>query len=227
MKPAIVSAELQHRNAGFLAEWARRESKYRANSYQGIGAPDELFIATGTRLVLLTAPHSVAQVRDGERKKPDLRTGGLAELVAVETEAGTLTALGSGAGDPNWDAEHEFKRALDELTKTHPFVLDLHGMDDRYGLDVCIGSGSVKQNHNASLVAKCEASARSAGLRVSVDHPFSGDSPWTITSTAQRLGCSAVQIEIAAHRRDPQRNPEGSLEVARWLIGLVQSVDAR
>jgi hypothetical protein len=210
------------RNVSLLSEWVCREERYRANSYRGAGIPDELFIAQG-QAVLLTASHSIAQVRQGRRKRPDVRTGGLAELVAVESGASALTALGSGTGDPNWNADHAFKQALEELSRTHRFILDLHGIHDGYGIDVCIGSG-LGGPDNRLLVEACLASAQASGLHASVDYPFAANRPWTITATAQRLGCSAAQIEIAAYRRDPLRKRTAAAELACWLIHLVQSL---
>ena len=138
-------------DATLASDWTRRELRYRANGYRGVGEPDEVLVDLREKPVLLTAGHSVAQVRDGKRKAPDLRTGGLAELVAAYADASALTAAGSGPGDPNQSREHPFKVAVAELVDEHLFLLDLHGMADRFDLDVCVGSGGADRADPASL----------------------------------------------------------------------------
>jgi hypothetical protein len=211
-------------DASLLSDWTRRELRYRANNYGGVGKPDELLVDLRAKPVLLTAGHSVAQVRDGKRKPPDLRTGGLAELVAAHASASALTAVGSGLGDPNRDREHPFKVAVAELLDEHLFLLDLHGMADRFGLDLCIGSGGAEDSASLELATRCQESAEAAGFRASIDDPFAAREETTITRTAQRLGYVAVQLEITASRRDPARRGKRSAAFARWLIGFVRSL---
>ena len=218
-----VSAKHYPDDAALLSDWLQREGQYRANSYRGAARPGEILFAKGQSGVLVTASHSVAQVREATRKKPELRTGGLAELVAARSGASALTALASGTGDPNWDREHPFKRPLESLRGEHQIVLDLHGMDDCYGVDVCIGSGSGSAL-SGPLVETCRASAEAAGLRVTINRPFSASRSSTITSTAQRLGYTAAQLEIAAGRRNPVRAPEESLQLVRWLIEFALTI---
>jgi N-formylglutamate amidohydrolase len=207
--------------APLLDIWVERERRYRANAYRGTGRAGELWVDVGSTPVLVTAGHSVAQLRDGARKKPDLRTGGLAEVVGQRTGASVLTALGSSRGDPNRDLDHPFKRALRELAPGHRYAIDLHGMTDSRGIDVCIGSGPTPSD---SLVDTCRATAQAAGLLVTVDVPFSATRRETITATAQRSGLEAVQLEIAARRRDPVRAGSRALSLVEWLIELVTAV---
>jgi hypothetical protein len=208
-------------DAALVADWAALEQRYRANRYRGIGAPDELHLVEGRSGVLLTAGHSVEHVRGGSRKPPDLRTGGLAELVAARSGAGVLTVVGAGPGDPNRDARHPFKLALRGLAATHAIVLDLHGMRDDHGIDVCVGSGRAD---DAALAETCRASAEAAGMRVAVNEPFSASRASTIASTAQRHGCRAAQLELAAARRDLAGRPDDAGALAAWLVGLVRAL---
>jgi hypothetical protein len=208
-----------------LAEWMRLEERYRANSYNGSGASDEIHVSCEARGLLLVAGHSVAQTRSGRRKKPDLRTGGLAELVGAHAGVSVLTAVGSGSGDPNRDEEHPLKLALRELAPTHAVVIDLHGMSDEHELDLCVGSGNAVQQ--SGLAARCVRGAEEAGLEVSLDEPFPARRRATLTSTAQRLGCDAIQLEIAARRRDPAVRGDEALVLVRWLLDFVAAVAPR
>lgn len=194
--------------------WLAREARYAAANYDGDGEPITLVERASS--VLITAPHAVNHHRpDGTAKVADLATGSLAEIVAEATGHSVLTA--SRRVEP-WAAWNErddpFGRALaTQLTRSDlGLVVDLHGMSDEHGVDLCIGLGP-QPGDAESIIA--EALQREfAELTVVRNAPFPARATSTITAHVQGRGLSAVQLEIA--RR--WRRPEADAPRARRLL---------
>jgi hypothetical protein len=204
--------------------WARAESRYSAGPYAGSSIPNELRTVDGSNGVAITAPHAVGHFRDGVRKRADRFTGSLAEVLAAASGSSALVLAGSGPGDANWDESHPLKDALLGLLPNHGVIVDLHGMRDSHGSDVCVGRGRLPDSSGSAAVADAVlACCRAAGLIVSVDRPFDARRPQTVTSFAQAHGAAAAQVEIAARLRSPHAEPEA----ARRLLGALLAAIAR
>ena len=55
-------------------------------------------------------------------------------------------------------------------------------------------------------------------MTVRAGHPFPATHPGTVTSTVQAAGFSALQVELAARRRRPLRDPEGALPLLTAIV---------
>jgi predicted deacylase len=205
---------------GMVAKWADLEARYRRDGYAGRPIPNELVIAPSKNRTVVTAAHAVGHWRDGVRKGADRFTGSLAEVVAESTGAGLLVLAGTGPGDPNWDEWHPFKAALARMLPSVDVVLDLHGMRDRTGIEVCVGRGARRHatDDAAEVVAE---SFREGGFSVAFDHPFDARRATTVTSFVQSQGCAALQLEIAAAARNPAEKPERAQMLLSALLAAV------
>ncbi|WP_275003942.1 hypothetical protein [Promicromonospora iranensis] len=163
--------------------------------------------------VVVTAPHATNHERAGAGKVADRGTGGLAALLAEVTGCTALVALGT-SGDANYDEEHPLKTRLAELRPT--IVIDLHGMRSRPESDVDLGTGT--GSVPSGVVAALDASE----LRVTTNEVFDAMRPTTVTSFAQSLGISAVQVEIGAHLRPPTGDAP---ELVRLVMALVAAIE--
>jgi len=185
------------------SEWDIREEKYRASYYEGDFQPGAILRIDGESPLILTAPHSLNHYRFNKAKPADRWTGSGCELLGARLNAAVLTCVGPIGTLQSWEARTDpFKCSLDDLVKPGSLVIDVHGMSDTHGIDVCIGTGT-----NPSKSASHAADWLIAELRnysVSINEPFSASPDYTVVSYVQRsLGSDALQIEIAASLRNP------------------------
>ncbi|GAB2499422.1 hypothetical protein GCM10027063_43750 [Promicromonospora xylanilytica] len=214
--------------ADLTARWLDFERIFSQNEYDG--GPSPLLVPTtdgvseptpglleiaGTSRpdVVVTAPHATNHERNGAGKVADRGTGGLAVLLSRVTGCTALVALDT-PGDANYDQEHPLKDRLAELRPT--VVIDLHGMRSRAESDVDLGTGS--GTASPTVVTALDDS----GLLVTVNQIFDAMRPTTVTSFAQSLGMSAVQVEIGAHLRPPTGKAP---ELGRLVTGLVTVIE--
>lgn len=176
--------------------------------------PGLLEITGATRpRVVVTAPHATNHERAGAGKVADRGTGGLAVLLAEATGCTALVALGT-SGDANYEEEHPLKTRLAELRPA--IVIDLHGMRSRPESDVDLGTGT------GSVPSGVVAALDASDLRVTTNEIFDAMRPTTVTSFAQSLGISAVQVEIGAHLRPPTG---ATPELVRLVTELVAAIE--
>jgi phage replication-related protein YjqB (UPF0714/DUF867 family) len=108
---------------------------------------------------------------------------------------------------------------IDERT----VFIDLHGMKDGHGADVIIGSGAGSPASMA-LAHRIAAHLHAAGVKTDPDgakRGFGATKAATMTSWAQRLGATAVQVEISRSYRAAQ-SPDRSKQ--RLITGLVAAL---
>ncbi len=199
-----------------VATWIALDERYQANG----DLPGALHHAThGPAPVVFTAPHSVRHLRGGAIKRADIRTGGLAELLAIEASARVLTSTGLPADDPNWhEGPTPFRVALLEALEPGDLVIDLHGMGDEHGVDVVIGLGPLPSAVSRSAAARLQAALAEHRLTCITGDPFPALHPGTVTASVQAAGFSALQVEVAACRRRPLRQPERARTLAAALV---------
>lgn len=176
--------------------------------------------------VLVSAPHACMHDRDGNRKMEEEFTGAIAQYLSASTGCHSIYSVYQATEDPNWHTDSEYKRAI---ARQHDetgfkFVIDLHGMLNRHGMGVAVGTmrnrssdpadatlafqkhGFLKAELADLELAKLEQSGDNvdSGLRLVVDHPrFTGGlRNHTVTRFAsEELGIPAVQIELASSAR--------------------------
>lgn len=205
--------------AAMFAGWLYAEDRRAQGRYAGAGT-DTLGVRRGRCGALVTAPHAVAHWRDGARKPADMGTGFLADVLAQLLDADVVVAEGEQSRDGNYDPDGVFKAALAGFTPR--LVLDVHGMADRHGPDVCLGLGGLPRA--AEPLAEVFAGAlRSAGFVVSVNVPFAATGDHTVTSTFQRRGIAALQLEVAARNRRPHGDLVTVMRLAESLAGAARA----
>ncbi len=179
----------------------------------------------GSLPVLLTAPHATVHRREGARKAADLRTGSLVELLSERTGAGFLATTSSHPFDANWDAPATpFHDRLMELLAADTLVIDVHGMSDSHGSDICIALGPEPGTRAHTAANRFAAAAKRAGFRVTVNTPFDASRSTTITSYIQSHGGDAFEIEIARRFREPDRYPEAAERLVEWLTDCIREL---
>ena len=94
-------------------------SENHENSYE---------LLSGSGPVMISAPHSVEQTRNGSIKYAEPETGVLAKMLHEELGCPVIYKTGNKGDDANFDEESSYKNALIEYVKNNNilFVLDLH-----------------------------------------------------------------------------------------------------
>jgi phage replication-related protein YjqB (UPF0714/DUF867 family) len=206
-----------------LTIWAQVEARLSTGRYHGQDSPGTVGWFPGHRPILLTAPHAVAHDRDGARKAADVGTGGLAVTAAQLTGASALIATGYQHADGNHVGHGPFKTAAAVAFQRAGTVLDLHGMGDHHGVDICLGTGATPPGRNELLEAAHQVFT-SAGFTVTIDTPFAAPGEHTVTSTAQRAGLAGLQVEISGWLRRPWASTEACGAVLAALVELVHNL---
>lgn len=129
------------------------ECIYSKNNYNGIG--NSYCVRKGMYPVLISAPHSVRQVRDGKSKVQDLFTGSIAEYLAYENNVWSITKTCNCNDDANYDVESSYKDEISKLIEQNGIkvIIDLHGLskDKDTDVDICIDNGSNLCEHDYLL----------------------------------------------------------------------------
>lgn len=192
--------------------------------------------------ILISAPHATAHLRRQHLKGEEEFTGALAQFLAEQTGIHALYSHYRSPGDPNWDRHSPYKQYLREIVQKNDirFVLDLHGMSNRYKFGLALGTmnGRSCPDHEALIlqtVAKqFHPTSQAAAKKFSElqwDHfvlnhsRFTGGlANYTITRFAsQQLGVPALQIELCATARVVERAP-----LDKWPVpfrGLPEAIE--
>lgn len=207
-----------------LARWVALDERYQG----GVPETEAVRVSGEGRVPLVfSAPHSVRHVRRGLEKKADIRTGGLAELLAEMSGGLAITSLGKLAADPNWDSEPTpFRERLLAVLLPETTVLDIHGMGPGHRADAVIGLGPAPTAASREAAEALAAALADQGLEASFGHPFPATHPGTVTATVQSVGGTALQLELSARRRRPLREPGMTGPLVTALISWAKIVVA-
>ena len=176
--------DLEERRALISMDTTKRGEVRGENGYQ-------YGVFLGSSLVF-SAPHQEPHFRESVEKIGENGTAELAMMLADSTGGTALYTTGFQLGDPNWDESHVFSKEIQELS-VGGAVVDLHIMRNR-GVEVCLGLG-VDHELSRPLWQPLLDEFLNADVRVSINWPFGGRGR-PITSTIQRLGVPALQVEM-------------------------------
>ena len=113
-----------------LKKIIRYEKRFARHRYNGSRTPG-FVIVPGTIPLIVSAPHSINQFREGRLKFADRYTGSIALLLHELTGCHLIYSSGYTGGDPNYDSleSNPYQEALISYTKEHNIhlLIDLHG----------------------------------------------------------------------------------------------------
>lgn len=185
----------------------------------------------GKTPVVISAPHAVKHSREGQVKPCDLYTGSLSYLLA-KSLGGTLVA--SAKFEEGQDGNYtplEQCAYKQELLKTVQeqkikLVLDIHGIRDDRGFDICLGTAPTDEIPLQEKDRKVfETLAQVFGDQAVTLNPpgysGTGDEKDTVTETVRvqtHQEVEAYQIELARHLRVPGEHSRDLLEDLSFFI---------
>jgi hypothetical protein len=173
--------------------------------------------------VLISAPHGAVHTRQGKNKDEDEFTAGFARLIAEMTGAHVLYLRRKSKSDPNWDTNIPYKDVLRSIAreKEVKFVFDIHGANKDRNFGIALGTmrGESCSKDQRELILKIlsengfNENSEDPLYKVDIDHSFTGKGVHrqeTIIAYLHSLGIPAVQFELNAGLRIPERRPDAS-----------------
>lgn len=181
----------------------------------------------------VSAVHAVDHVRDGRWKNTDAGTGGLAMTLSniVGCSKVVVTRSVPMMGDANWDVYHPLKAQIEGMgvVDERTVFIDLHGMKDGHDADVIIGCGS---GSPSSVALGQRIATHLEGNKITTDpdggrRGFGATKPGTMTSWAQSLGATAIQIEISRSYRATQSADKLKERLVTGLVAALRDEQHR
>lgn len=209
-----------------VRHWTEANAPFASNSNRGLNEGPR-WIVDWRGPLAVSAVHAVDHVRDGRWKNTDAGTGGLAMVLShiVGCSKVVVTRSVPMMGDANWDEYHPLKAHVEslEVVDDRTVYIDLHGMKDGHGADVIIGCGSGSPSSKA-LADRVAVHLEANSITTDPDggkRGFGASKPGTMTSWAQRLGATAIQVEISRSYRAAQSADKLK---ERLITGLVAAL---
>ena len=100
----------------------------RINFLEEHGRKDHVLLK-GTSNILISAPHTVSQVRLGKRKPAEIGTLSVALALHKFSNTFMIAKTKNNYDDANFDQVSSYKDSIDDLVMKHKidYIIDLHG----------------------------------------------------------------------------------------------------
>ncbi|HPE95354.1 MAG TPA: hypothetical protein PLT66_04735 [Bacillota bacterium] len=198
-------------------------NEYESFFYKNHESSYELIEGSGP--VMISAPHSVEQTRNGKKKYAEPQTGALAKLLHDSLNCPVIYKTSNCGDDANFDDESTYKDAIVDYVKKHGvrFVLDLHQLASFRDVTIDIGTGKFKNIDSIKYVniVLRAFSCRDIGI-IQIDTPFDASSPFTISSyVAKKCGICCLQLEINSNAVNSKRE---NSEVGKVFDALSETI---
>lgn len=154
----------------------------------------------GEGRVIVSAPHSVEQTREGKIKFAEPQTGVLALLLHDELNCPVIFKTKNCNDDANYDEQSPYKDALSDYIKKSEikFLIDLHQLSSKREVSINLGTADYKNISDLNIlnIILDEFSSQKSGL-IQIDEPFDASNPYTVSSYIHnKCNIQSIQIEI-------------------------------
>ncbi|GGC83509.1 hypothetical protein GCM10007216_12670 [Thalassobacillus devorans] len=184
----------------------------------------------GTAPIIISAPHSVPQLRERSIKQGEFRTGVLSILLKEHLGCFSIYKTRNNGDDANFDEKCEYKEALIETIRQNhiELLIDLHIMSPKREADIELGTGRGENiSHNTYLIERCINSFKENDIEnIIVDENFPASYPHTVSATiARECSIPCIQIEMNWRVLDTENGMESFLNVYNSLAAIVRSIE--
>ena len=154
----------------------------------------------GDKQILISAPHAVYQLRNGNLKLPEPETA-LIALLLNKMGYPCIIKTTNENDDANYDESSNYKDKIQDICNSQDikFILDLHQINKFHIEEFCIGTGKNVFNNllNYSyLKGKILDHFYLNGFIAKLDEPFSASSNNTISGYFARRNIPSLQLEM-------------------------------
>ena len=180
------------------------DKKFQANNFNGeIDKKDKSYqYLQGKVPVLISAPHSVKQIRNGKEKLWDGFTGALSQVLYATTNCHTIYKKYNDGTDANYDLkDNGYKDKVLKIIKEHKIkiFIDLHAAAPHRKFDIDIAT-DYQNTLNGNLQAQIkliEILKKHNIKNVKTNHVFTATNPNTVTkNTSIKTNIPCMELEI-------------------------------
>lgn len=153
----------------------------------------------GEGVVVVSAPHSVEQLRHGRIKQAEPQTGVIARLLHEEIGCPVIYKTAYREDDANHDDTSPYRDALTKYCEDNAIklVLDLHQLSQSRPMDMDVGTGKGKHIVDKRYLDTLLDNLTMRSLDYVLDEPFSASKPYTVSGHVyNHLGITTIQLEI-------------------------------
>ena len=188
-----------------IQQYNKKFDEYQNNS---IKEKSSFEVIEGNIPILISAPHSVRQLREGKIKGKDSYTGAMVIEIAKQTNCFAIYKTYNNQDDASYDIENNsYKEKVLQIIRENQIqiFLDIHGAKDTEEFDVDIGTDE-KQNLNGKIeiLENLIKSLKENGIeKIGIDKKFKANTMHTLTkkvATNTKIAC--MQIEFTKKYRD-------------------------
>ena len=222
-------------NEDILKQIKNAEQKFKSNNYKGNSVCSCTVEKYGDLPILLSAPHAVKQIRNGEIKAHEFYTGAIVECLAKQIGCACITKQylieNTINDDPNTDNAYcSYKTAINQFLQENEIKLfvDIHGLSSKRDsiVDICIDKG--KNVNDMTYVFTLQKYIENEfGVNTSsIDKYFSAFSDNIMSKWIHsNFNISAIELEInGAYRWFEGDTEKQSLDLficlEKWLTGI-------
>ena len=143
-------------------------------------------VIKGNIPVIISAPHSVKQLREGRVKGAEYQTGAIASILSEETSCFAIYKTYNNQDDANYDMENnEYKEEIKKIIKENDIriLLDIHGAKDEHNFDIDLGTAYGENiNNNIEILKRLKNYFKKYKIEnVTENKTFKADSIRTIS----------------------------------------------
>lgn len=207
-----------------LPKWVHElEEKIASNQ---IEKESGIKIFEGKVPILISAPHSVEQLRNGKKKLSEPRTAAIVQYLTEHTNCYGAFKTMNFSDDANYDEKNYYKDALIDLVKSESIklLIDLHIMNNQreHHIDIGTGLGRNIQYRNELVRVLQNNFVKHNILKVRVDYQFQAVYEHTVSATiARTCQIPCFQLEINWNLLDEN---SGTFQFFEILQALEESI---
>ncbi|MEO2077858.1 MAG: hypothetical protein ABGX20_21210 [Bacillus sp. (in: firmicutes)] len=162
---------------------------------------DSHVILQGSLPIMISAPHTVSQMRNGKAKNSESYTGVLATLLHKNEDFHAIIKTRNLMDDANYDRHSLYRDELISYINRHSIklLIDLHVMHSSKANILEIATGNGKNIHEQwDLVNAMTTIAKSHGIdKIGIDHKFRALNPNCVSAhIADRCQIPTLQVEM-------------------------------
>ena len=163
-------------------------------------------IIYGNIPIILSAPHSVKQTRNGKIKEAEGETGAIVQILAKRTNAYAIYKTYNNNDDANYDISNNlYKEELKQIIESNniKLLLDLHGAKYESNFSIDIGTDYGKNVKNSNIIHILKGCLKKHKIdNVKENEKFRASTLHTISKyISESTGISCVQLEVAGQYR--------------------------
>lgn len=198
------------------------EFKNEINELENIESKNNYIFKSGTKPILITAPHTMEQIKeDGTTKPSEVYTKAIALYLNKHYGVYTFIKVNDTGVDSNRDNNDEFKKELIKLVNDNniKLVIDLHGAKKERKFDIELGTLNNLSADYSTIKELVEAFQENGITRIDNNNPFKGGA---ITQYLYFLeNIDVIQLEVNGNYRNINE-PDKIYQICKSLGNFIE-----